>query len=48
MAKMTEGRRVVAQNRRAFHDYAVEERFEAHTHGGAGAVPHTHLHVRRR
>ncbi len=29
MAKPTEGRRVVAQNRRAFHDYAVEERFEA-------------------
>jgi len=29
MAKMTDGRRVVAQNRRAFHDYAVEERFEA-------------------
>lgn len=29
MARMTEGRRVVAQNRRAFHDYSVEERFEA-------------------
>lgn len=29
MARMAEGRRVVAQNRRAFHDYAVEERFEA-------------------
>jgi SsrA-binding protein len=29
MAKTTDGRRVVAQNRRAFHDYAVEERFEA-------------------
>jgi SsrA-binding protein len=29
MAKVNEGRRVVAQNRRAFHDYAVEERFEA-------------------
>jgi SsrA-binding protein len=29
MAKTTEGRRVVAQNRRAFHDYAVEERLEA-------------------
>ena len=30
MARQTEpGRRLVAQNRRAFHDYAVEERFEA-------------------
>jgi SsrA-binding protein len=29
MAKGTDGRRVVAQNRRAFHDYFVEERFEA-------------------
>jgi SsrA-binding protein len=29
MARMTEGRRVVAQNRRAFHDYSVGERFEA-------------------
>ena len=29
MAKVNEGRRVVAQNRRAFHDYAIEERFEA-------------------
>jgi SsrA-binding protein len=29
MPRTAEGRRVVAQNRRAFHDYAVEERFEA-------------------
>lgn len=29
MAREAQGRRVVAQNRRAFHDYAVEERFEA-------------------
>jgi SsrA-binding protein len=29
VARTAEGRRVVAQNRRAFHDYAVEERFEA-------------------
>jgi SsrA-binding protein len=29
MARTAEGRRVVAQNRRAFHDYAVEERIEA-------------------
>jgi CopG family nickel-responsive transcriptional regulator len=26
----------------------VEQRLEAHTHGGSGAAPHQHLHVRRR
>lgn len=29
MARPTEGRKVVAQNRRAFHDFSIEERFEA-------------------
>lgn len=29
MAKQPAGRKVVAQNRKAFHDYAIEERFEA-------------------
>lgn len=29
MARPSEGRRTVAQNRKAFHDYAIEERFEA-------------------
>ncbi len=29
MARQSEGRKVVAQNRRAFHDFAIEERFEA-------------------
>ena len=29
MAKDTTDRKVVAQNRRAFHDYAIEERIEA-------------------
>ena len=29
MTKAAEGRRPVAQNRRAFHDYSIEERLEA-------------------